>query len=269
MAEMDDFLTTQVEALGALECIRLWTPADDAGTVFTMLVEAVREEDSDTFSLRIGSDVAESALPGLAPHGFSQRDAVLPSNDPEAVARTMRESARLVALDARRLSLTHVSREEVLARRRIAALLDRINDALASRGQGTWTRTEQVPVRFRADTVQIIVWPKPISSAAIVEVWAYVAGEVPVSADVDALIHSCNAGFSYGRLIRQESMVWYRDVFHAEPMSDAALHHSIQVAAATALQFGPKFADLGAVDGTAAPDVEDQPTPEAPVPGYL
>ena len=114
-------------------------------------------------------------------------------------------------------------------------------------------------MQFRRGTVQLTAWPRDLADDAVVEIWALVAFALPSRPEIADLVAQCNEAFSYGRLLRQEDRLGYRDVLHASPLSESALNLAIQVGADTALRYGPMLAQLGAVDGTAA-----DPTPPGP-----
>ena len=120
-----------------------------------------------------------------------------------------------------------------------------------------------IPISFRLNNVDVTLWPKGLAgNSCIVEVWALAAKGTPDTAEVASLLVNANGSFSYGRLIRQQDHIWYRDIIHADPLGGEALNFSINIAQSTARGFGAQLARLGAVDATLPQAVPV--TPETP-----
>lgn len=260
---MDDFFATQLAACGPLDFIRFWVPAGE-NDQYRLVVEVVREEADGTFSIIVPGDPEERARTSLDEAGFEGRVKRVTGRTEAEVADAVRAVLAIVVPDATKLSLTHGQRHEMERRRRLEAVVAAANEILSSgAAPGAWRNDTKVPVQFHSGTVQITLWPKESPPDVVLEIWAFVASALPDRPEVGALIARCNEGFSFGRLVRQDGRLWYRDIIHAEPLSHAALNFAVRMAASTARQFGPRFAELGAVDGS-APEPTPADVPERP-----
>lgn len=252
-----DFLHDQLCALEPLDFIRLWVP-DEEPDEYTLVIEVIREEDPDAFTIRVVGDHDEEMQAALRDLGFDPQELrVTGSASGADVADRIRRALTLVRPDSRKVSLTHGNREEMIRRRKVGSVAARVRELLGKEEEPSVSLLgETIPIHFTADSVQVTLWPKDLPPDTVLEIWALVASALPDSDEVRVLVGRCNEGFSYGRLLRQERFLWYRDILHADPLSETAFKLALRIAVGTAKQYGPRFAELGAKDESMA-----EPTP--------
>lgn len=270
-----DFLASQIAALGPLDFVRVWVQVGD--DKYSIVGEVAKSEDESALTIRGGSPFTDDKADQLVSAGLEGGTLVVESTDPVQGAARLTELVGILAPEAIKLSLTHGSTlGDVLRDRRLQAVVQRINEVLGeSATPGAWRHSCEIPVRLRAETVELTLWPKDSPPNVFLEVWALVANRLPDSPEVNDLIARSNERFSFGRLLRQESVLWYRETIHADPLTDAALRHAVNMAAFTAKGHAPLFAKLGAVNLTVPSDsplgATEQPA-EVPIErigGYL
>lgn len=255
----DDFLTAQLAAMSTLEFVRLWVPRED-GT-YKLVIEAVREEEPETFSISVPQEIEAEHVVALAEIGIADGRRLLQGVGEEAVAAEIRNVMAIASPQGSKVSLTHGARLETVTRRRV----DRMTDGIYGLLQARWPtvarpKYPQVPIPIGVQNVQTWLWPKADQPQDFVEIWALVAQSLPSGPDIDALVAQCNEKFYFGRLLRRDTQVFYRDVVHAEPLNSAPLLASLDIALKIASDYGSQFAKLGAVDATTPiPAVEAEP----------
>ena len=74
------------------------------------------------------------------------------------------------------------------------------------------------------------------------------------------MLAEANAQYAFGRLgLDPDQQLWFRYALHADPVSIAALNHTLGIARQTAVEAGQFLAKLGAIDAT-EPDENDDIT---------
>jgi hypothetical protein len=256
-----DFIANQLGFLETHDYVRVWKPEGDRGLP---LIEIERREEEDQFFVVMRAEVSagnEVAINTLGFEGVGSNRVIVGIG---AVVELASELMVLLLGGANlKVSITHGSRrDQVMTDRKLSQLKSASVQLMAEAFGVSPSRDDPTLLPFRVENVDVSVWPKAFVDGALVEVWALVARDASADEATVEYVASVNSSFTFGRLVMQERLIWFREVVHAEPFSAAAVSFAVTVAVNTAKDSGTRLAQLGATNATLPdPAPADQPAP--------